>query len=747
MAKKRGLKTREDRAGARKRNTPPVSGKEINYVLQITEDDARLLSRYRTQLVQGAAGYAETSYNYLFDNPDIADALYAYERGGGSITDFVRGQLEHMLGLLEGDISEAAALKSEALGRGMHDSGIKPLWTLGSYRVFLDYLLRLVATDPNIAASDRAALQVVLIKAVFRDAGITCEGYWRCAVDKLVEQRDELNFEQDLAEQLLNGIPQLLWTVDIEANTISYASPGTRKFCGEKLDTPIPCFARIDGAERERVLMAWQQAIDGQTVQREVRVDALDGRLRWYRMAFYPTANRRGRVLRVHCLMEDVTESRVDRDRLEQLSTTDEITGLANRALWYDRLNSALAVARRSPASSVAVMALDINRFKMYNDLLGHQLGNELLRQVGVRLRTLVRDADTLAHLGGDEFGIVLPLLRNPEKDAERVARKVIQALSEPFRLGDNELCVSVATGIALFPQHGEDPDSLASHAESAMYKAKWNAMPFSFYQSDTGVRAEQHLEYSGQLYGALERDEFELYFQPRLAARTRVPVSAEALIRWKHPQEGLVLPRQFIPVAEQLGMIAPITDWVLTSALRASRDWAVDGNPVAISINVSAQSFRSPGLVDSIRRALKDTGVDGHRLEIEVTEDTVMGDLEDGAAVLAQLKELGVSVAIDDFGAGHSSLATLRHLPISTLKIDPMFLDALNRDPQDEAMVRSIIELGHNLGCTVVAEGVEDAAVLDHLTQLGCDQVQGYHISQPLPRDGFLRWLSQARH
>ena len=747
MAKKRGASTREDRAGIRKKNTPPVSGKEINYVLQITEDDARLLSRYRTLLVQGAAGYAETAYNYLFDNPDIADALYAYERSGGSIGEFVRGQLEHMLDLLDGDITEAAALKSETLGRGLHDSGIKPLWTLGSYRIFLDHLLRLAGTDPNIAAGDRAALQAALIKTVFRDAGITSESYWRSAVEKLVEQRDELNFEQDLAEELLNGIPQLLWTVNVEANCISYVSPGARKFWGENPDTPIPCFSRIDGAERERVLMAWQQAIDGQSVQREVRVDAPDGGPLWYRMAFYPTRNRRGRVLRVHCLMEDVTESRADRQRLEQLSTTDEVTGLANRALWYDRLGSALAVARRTPAVSVAVMTLDVNRFTMYNDLLGQQLGNELLRQVGARLRTLVRDSDTLAHLGGDEFGIILPLLRSPEKDAERVARKVIQALSEPFRLGENELCVSIATGIALFPQHGEDPDSLASHADSAMYRAKSNAMPFSFYESTASVSAAQHLQFSGQLHGALERDEFELYYQPKLATKTGELTGAEALIRWKHPQQGMVLPRQFIPVAEQLGMITPITDWVLTSALRASNGWSVNGKPVAISINVSAQSFRSPGLSDNIRSALAETGVEGSRLEIEVTEGTLMSDLERGAEVLSRLKALGVSIAIDNFGTGYSSLATLRHLPISTLKIDQSFLDTLNTDPQDEAIVRSIIELGHNLGCTVVAEGVEDAAVLSRLVQLGCDQVQGYHIARPLSQEGFLHWLSQSRH
>jgi EAL domain-containing protein (putative c-di-GMP-specific phosphodiesterase class I) len=231
------------------------------------------------------------------------------------------------------------------------------------------------------------------------------------------------------------------------------------------------------------------------------------------------------------------------------------------------------------------------------------------------------------------------------------------------------------------------------------------------------------------------------------LETRTGEVAGAEALIRWKHPQQGMVLPRQFIPVAEQLGMITPITDWVLTSALREGNQWSRNGRPVMISVNLSAQSFRSPVLIDTVRRALSETGVDGRRLEIEITEDTLMSDMEGGAGILARLSELGVTIAIDDFGSGYSSLAYLRQLPINTIKIDQSFLEKLETDQRDAAVVRSIIELGHNLGCKVVAEGVERADVLQHLVELGCDQVQGYHVGLPMSQENFRSWLSQSRH
>lgn len=745
-AKKRGAQAKSQQTKSRNKTSSPVSGKEFNFVLQITETDSQLLNHYRDILVQGAAGYAESAYNYLFDNPDIADALYAYERRGGSIGEFVRGQLNHMLGLLKGDMDTAATVASENAGRTLHRSGVKPVWTLGIYRLFLDHLQKLIATEQQIDSQDREPLGAALVKVIFRDVGITCDSYWRTEIEKLTEQRDELDIEQSLADQLLGNLPQMLWTVDTEASRISYASPAARQFCEDRLEAPIPCFFRIDGSERERVLTAWQQVIDGEAVQLEVHVTKENER-RWYRMAFYPVKNRRKRVLRVHCLMEDTTELHRDRQRLEQLLTTDEITGLANRTLWYDRLSLAISSTRRMPGVSVVVMLLDINQFKMYNDTLGQLGGNEILRQVAQRLRKIVRDSDTLARLGGDEFGIVLSLSGSAEQAAEKVVQKLGDAMAEPFVSGGRNLCLSISTGIAIYPQHGEDADTLASHADSAMYRAKLNLLPFVFYATDGNSSARERLQYSGQLYGALDREEFVLHYQPKIDMHSGQLSGAEALIRWQHPQQGMVFPKQFIPLAEQLGMISPITDWVLARALYESKQWSGPGGRIPVAINVSARSFQSPGLLDSIERALHEAGVEGNQLEIEITEGMLMLDLDQGADILDKLSALGIGIAVDDFGTGYSSLAYLKNLPINTLKIDQSFLENLLPGSQDTAIVQSIIDLGHNLHCEVVAEGVEDQGVLTQLEQLGCDSVQGFHISKPLSSDGFTDWLSNTRH
>jgi diguanylate cyclase (GGDEF)-like protein len=742
---KKRRRRKEERSGARKTAAHPIAGKDFNYVLQLTDQDAEQLGRYRDVLAQGAAGFAETTYNYLFDNPDIADVMYAYERQGGDIGELVRGQLQHHLDLLAGQIDDKATASSEDLGRFYFRLGVKPVWSIGAYRLFLEHLQGLIATDPQIAHEDRDGLETALVKMVFRDLAITSEAYWRAAVEQLTDQRDELGMEQDLAGELLSNIPQLLWTVDIESNQISYASPGTRAFCAESLEAPIPCLYRIPGSERERVLTAWKQVIDGDPVQLEVRLERHDGGESWFRMAFYPMANRRGRVLRVHCMMEDVTEPHTDRERLEQLSTLDEVTGLPNRTLWYDRLGSSLAVARRNPGASVAVMVLDINQFKMYNDSLGHAAGDQLLKQVGQRLAKVLRDSDTLARLGGDEFGIVLPMVQDAEKAAERVAREVIASLAAPFSYQQKDLCLSTTIGIAVYPQHGEEAHTLASHADSAMYRAKWNAAPFLFYETDSGESAVEHLQLSGQLHGALERQEFELYYQPKIDLISGNICGAEALLRWKHPQQGLVLPKRFIPVAEQLGMIFPITDWVLQTALEQSKHWSGNNVPMSIAINVSARSFQSPGLVSQIEKALQHAGVEGSLLELEITEGTLMLDLDEAARILAGLNDLGVSIAIDDFGSGYSSLSDLKRLPIDALKIDQSFLQGMVNNPKDQAIVRSIIELGHNLECKVIAEGVEGESVRQQLQELGCDLVQGFHISEPLPEAVFREWLRHS--
>jgi diguanylate cyclase (GGDEF)-like protein len=736
---------RVKRARNGKRSGHLAQTREYNYVLQISEDERRILASYHQVLAQGTARFAQVYYNYLFDNPATADVLYAYERAGGHIGDLVRSHLAHLVDLLRGPADEAWSERLDRIGEHHQEQGVRPVWMLGGYRLFLNHLLELIAADPGISLPDRDRLNAILVKLVLRDFGMASEAYWQYGADKLQDERNELQDYRERVEDLLECIPQQLWSVDVSDNNLLYLGPGLEQCLRGEVSAPIPCLSRILPEDQETVLSAWQHALQGEVVEVEVR-QQLDGmKPHWYRFQFSPVTNRRGRVLRIHALMEDIDAVHVARQRLQQRSTTDDTTGLANRALWYDRLGTALAHCRRHPGSRLAVMVLDINQFKMYNDTLGYTVGDDLLSQLAGRLQGLVRDTDTLARLDGDDFGIILPMVQGASQAVDRVAREVLACFEHPFSLQDRELCLSGALGIALYPEHGEDAYSLLSHADSALHRAKRSGEPYQFYETTTHTSPGEQLQFSGQLHNALERGEFELHYQPQIDIGSSRICGAEALLRWQHPQEGLVLPRRFIPLAEQLGMITPITHWVLVTALQQCKRWRSEGIHMPVAINVSARSFQRAGLVEKVRSALEEAQVDGACLEIEITEETLMEDLGRGAEVLRDLHGLGVGVAIDDFGTGYSSLAYLRHLPIHTLKIDRTFLSGMASSEQDLAIVRSIIDLGHNLGCKVVAEGVEDAAAWGLLETLGCDAGQGYHISRPLSQQGFTHWLSDT--
>ena len=380
----------------------------------------------------------------------------------------------------------------------------------------------------------------------------------------------------------------------------------------------------------------------------------------------------------------------------------------------------------------------------MYNDTLGREVGDALLRDIAERLRSVVRESDSLARLGGDQFGILLQPDNDARAASERVITQVLDCFDIPFNCADKQLCVNLTLGVSCFPDHGTNEESLLVNAETAMYRAKRNGLPYQFYNPVSDVSPAEQLRYSGQIQGALDNNEFELYYQPQVDLRTSRITGAEALLRWQHPTEGIVLPQRIIPVAEQLGMISPITDWVLITALQQCKQWSCNGQTIPVAVNVSARSFQNPGLVGKIEEALQAAGVSGECLEIEITEATLMMDLERAWDVLERLGEFGVTIAIDDFGTGYSSLSYLKKLPVHTLKIDQSFIMDVAFDNQDIAIVRSIIDLGHNLGYKIVAEGVEHSMAWKMLNNLGCDVAQGFHISQPLPEDSFSEWLSR---
>lgn len=712
--------------------------KEFNYVLQLGAADSQMLRKYHELLSQGAAGFAQDYYDFLFDNPAMAEMLYAYERDGGDVGDLVRSQLQHMLQLLAAEHDGGSAPG----GQRHFIKGMKPIWVMGAYRLYLNHLQNLIEGSAGIAPEDRRALEAALVKRVFLDLGLMLQGHWDASRLRLEAEREDAETEHAHIEDLLANTSQYLWSYDTRAQELLYVSPPLRALCNSDAPDPIPCFEHVHADDRERVTAAWQSALEGETVEVRARVRLLqaDGD-RWCSLRFQPAGSGRRRTQRIDGLLVDITETQNALDVLEHQATTDELTGLANRTLWYDRVNQALSTLRREEAREVVLMLLDLDHFKLVNDELGHAAGDEVLRQVAQRLKTALRDSDTLARLGGDEFAILMPAVPGGERAGERVAAKVLGCFEQPFHVAERELFMNASIGIAVSPDHGENVEILLSHADIAMYRAKRSDGHYSFY-TDGGTSGTRQLQFSGQLRDALDRNEFELHYQPKLQLHDRQVCGVEALLRWQHPQHGLVRPGQFLPVAEQIGLMTPITSWVLVTALRQCRIWQEAGMHVPVSVNVSARDFQNPRLLERIRWALDTVDVNGECLEIEITEDTLMADLERGAEVLDRLRGLGVTVAIDDFGTGYSSLAYLKRLAINTLKIDKSFLTDMVRDGHDAMIVRSIIDLGHNLGFRLVAEGVEDEQACTLLAELGCDAVQGYHVSRPLPDAVFTDWL-----
>ena len=432
--------------------------------------------------------------------------------------------------------------------------------------------------------------------------------------------------------------------------------------------------------------------------------------------------------------------------QLRHLATHDPLTGLPNRVLLDDRLHQAIAHADRD-MRAFAVLVCDLDRFKLINDSLGHRAGDELLQEVARRLSTVVRTADTVARFGGDEFVLIGTSIADAD-DAAGLASRVMEVLQAPVRIAGIDIHTSPSIGIAMYPDDGTTTQALLARADAAMYSAKQNGRGnFRRYSPGMHAGTEDRVQLESDLHNALNLNQLALYYQPKVDTRTGEVRSAEALIRWLHPTRGVVSPADFIPLAEECGLIGAIGAWVIREACRQARAWQNEGvPPLRVSVNLSASQFRDSGLVDNIRTALVDAGLEARYLEVELTESAVMSDPEQSIAILEQLSAMGVLVSVDDFGTGYSSMSYLRRFPIDKLKIDRVFIDEIVSRPEDASIVRAIVSLAHSLHLKVVAEGVETPAQLDFLKLTGCDEYQGYHFSRPLPAADFERLMRDTR-
>jgi diguanylate cyclase (GGDEF)-like protein len=722
---------------------PRTHAREYNYVLCISSEELEVLEKYREQLITATGSFAEIFYNFLFDNPDIAEVLYILEREGGDVGRFARAELTNILASVVSGPDPQREHQLLDAGRRHRQRNFKPVWLIGAYNLLIDYLHGVLGRL-EISTADRPVLDSLLMRLLLREMGIMLEGYWLEVHNEDGRELEHIAGRLGEVEALLAGLPHLMWSVDVNANQVVYANYPLHMLYEEGISSPLPCLGDTHADDRQLLQACWQQAVSGKRTSVDVRMKLAGESEHWYRVSLYPEASSSLKSGRVHCMLEDVQNEVSEREQLQTLSTTDRLTGLPNRATWADHLAMALAASRRTPGSQMVVIALDINQFKMYNDTLGREAGDTLLTDVASRLRSIVRESDSLARMGGDRFGILMHPVINAREAAERITTEIMDKFDIPFVYQGKQLCVSLTLGIACFPGDGNSGDGLLSNAESAMQRAKRNSLPYQYFDPVNDVSHAQQLHYSGQIRSALDNNEFQLLYQPQVCLETSRITGAEALLRWEHPVEGTVMPQRIIPVAEQLGMIAPITDWVLVTALRQCRQWSYSGASVPVSVNVSARSFLNPRLLGKIKWALQEAAVDGDQLVLEITEATLMQDIDRARELLTSLNDAGVTIAIDDFGTGYSSLSYLKRLPINTLKIDQSFVTDVAFDQQDIAIVRSIIDLGHNLGFKVVAEGVENRITLDALGKLGCDMAQGFHISEPLPDEHISSFLER---
>ncbi|MDD2744322.1 MAG: EAL domain-containing protein [Rhodocyclaceae bacterium] len=553
-----------------------------------------------------------------------------------------------------------------------------------------------------------------------------------------------LHLRERALESSSNGI--MITSVAHLEHPITYVNPAFERITGYAASEVIGKNGRFlvrDDLNQKglaEIRSALRERREGHAVLRNYRKD---GALFWNELHIAPVLDEDGKVT-THfiSILNNVTERVQYEEQLQFQATHDVLTGLANRSLLSDRINQGIVRARRDQ-DIVGVMLIDLDRFKVVNDGLGHASGDMLLREIARRLKSCVRDTDTVARLGGDEFVVVLNNVIG-EDNVAAIASKILKAVHQPLHIEDKKLIVTASIGVSMFPRDGDDGDLLLRNADLAMYRVKeYGRNNYRFYLPEMHGMAIDRLDMEADLRRALDADELVVFYQPKVDIVSGCIVGAEALVRWIHPKIGMINPLEFIPLAEETGLIIPVGETVLRKVAGQLRAWCDEGlTVVPVAVNISPRQFRQENLASTIRRILKNAGIAGEMLDLELTESMVMVHAEAAAAVLRELKTLGCRLYLDDFGTGYSSLAYLKRFPIDALKIDRSFILDLTSDSDDAAIAGAIIAMAHSLGMRVVAEGVEHREQLAVLKEHGCDEFQGYYFARPIPVEKFTAML-----
>ncbi|HVI51466.1 MAG TPA: EAL domain-containing protein [Candidatus Sulfotelmatobacter sp.] len=549
-----------------------------------------------------------------------------------------------------------------------------------------------------------------------------------------------------LATSVFQNTAEAIVVTDPDAVVISVnpAFSAITGYAPEEAVGKTPRILKSDHNSPEFYTALWQTLLTSGQWQGELWNRRKDGEafLAWQTIS--AVRDPAGTLVRFVSVFNDITELHHKDQHIRHQAFHDALTGLPNRLLLQDRLEHAIDIAYRE-SRPLAVMFIDLDRFKVINDSLGHDVGDSLLVEVTGRLKSCMRRSDTIARLGGDEFVVILTDFAGSSEVAD-VAEKIVASVLEPLDLKGHEIHVGASIGIAMYPQDGADVTTLMKGADTAMYRAKdAGRNTFRFFDAKLDGETVERLKLEAALRHALDKGEFQLYYQPKIDLATNAVSGAEALIRWNSPERGLVMPDRFIPLAEETGLILPIGDWVLGEACRQIAEWRDRGLPlIRVAVNVSARQFTNELLCERVGKLLEQYRLSAEMLEIELTESTVMADPERAVGQLQKLRDIGVAVSVDDFGTGYSSLSYLKKLPLSTIKIDRTFVRHLDQENENAAIVRAILGLGEALGMTAIAEGVETEGEARHLQEAGCHVAQGFKYSRPVPADDFQNWLTE---
>lgn len=554
-------------------------------------------------------------------------------------------------------------------------------------------------------------------------------------------------------KQLLGSVTDYIYTVRVKNNQAIAIAHGhgcvavTGYTPEEYRADPQLWYEIVYAEDLEAVKNQTAQILkEGKAEPLEHRIIHKNGELRWVRNTPVVRKDTQGKIISYDGLISDITERKHAEEKVNYQAFHDLLTGLPNRSLYNQRLLEALTKAQHQ-GHHLAVMFLDLDRFKTINDTLGHAIGDLLLQQVAQRISRCLRPNDILSRWGGDEFTLLLPQIHTPE-NAVHVAQRIIAALKPVFHLNGHSLHITTSIGIAVYPQNGQDMETLLGNADVALYQAKEQRSTYRLYSAAMNSQASELLTLQNSLHAALERGEIQVYYQPQVNVKTRRIVGMEALVRWQHPEFGLVSPGRFIPLAEETGLIVEIGEWVLRNACEQNQSWLQAGfSPIRIGVNLSARQFQEANLVEMVREILAKTGLSADLLELEITETIAMQNVEWTGKVLGQLQSLGVHLSMDDFGTGYSSLSYLQKFPFHSLKLDQSFVRDISVDQQDRAIAQAVIALGRALNLRVIAEGVETVEQLEVLRRMHCEDMQGFLFSPPIPALQATKLLTKYNH